>query len=86
MHILHVTNPSLKTLYIFKQRLATFLTRSYIQLPVGEVLSSPEPSASAPLPPPPFFFSLFLAALHDFEHVVTSSQHRSHFFRHVNGR
>jgi hypothetical protein len=26
------------------------------------------------------------AALHDFEHVVTSSQHFSHFLRHVNGR
>ena len=35
------------------------------------------------------FFSCFIKAflfdLHESEHVVISSQHRSHFFRHVNG-
>ena len=47
--------------------------------------SSSSSSSSLPLAAPPPRFSRRRAALQLFEHVVTSSQHRSHFFLHVNG-
>ena len=51
--------------------------------------SDASPSSLAPLssaPEAPLCFSRRRAALQLLEHVVTSSQHRSHFFLHVNGR